>query len=36
MTDLAARYLEEIKRQFRGHKRMGEAAWLSLKTWTSL
>jgi len=26
MTDLAAHYLEEIKRQFRGHKRMGEAA----------
>ncbi len=26
MTDLATHYLEEIKRQFRGHKRMGEAA----------
>jgi hypothetical protein len=26
MTDLASDYLEEIKRQFRGHKRMGEAA----------
>ena len=26
MTDLASHYLEEIKRQFRDHKRMGEAA----------
>jgi hypothetical protein len=26
MTDLASHYLEEMKRQFRGHKRMGEAA----------
>ena len=26
MTDLATHYLEEIKRQFRGQKRMGEAA----------
>lgn len=30
MTDLAAHYLEEIKRQFRGHKRMGEAAMAQL------
>jgi hypothetical protein len=27
MTDLAAHYLEEVKRQHRGHKRMGEAAF---------
>ncbi|MGA8538485.1 MAG: DUF1572 family protein [Terriglobales bacterium] len=26
MTDLASHYLEEIKRQLRGHKRMGETA----------
>ena len=26
MTDLAPHYLDEIKRQMRGHKRMGEAA----------
>src|SRR5271167_1526893 len=30
MTDLATQYLEEIKRQFRGHKRMGEAAMAQL------
>jgi hypothetical protein len=30
MTDLATHYLEEIKRQFRGHKRMGEAAMAQL------
>jgi hypothetical protein len=26
MTDIASHYLEEARRQFRGHKRMGEAA----------
>ena len=31
MTDLAADYLEEIKREFRGHKRMGEAAMAQLE-----
>ena len=31
MTDLAAHYLEEIKRQFRGHKRMGEGALAQLE-----
>jgi hypothetical protein len=31
MTDLAAHYLEEIKRQFRGHRRMGEAAMAQLE-----
>lgn len=31
MTDLASHYLEEIKRQFRGHKRMGEAAIAQLQ-----
>ncbi|HMB83404.1 MAG TPA: DUF1572 family protein [Terriglobales bacterium] len=31
MTDLASHYLEEIKRQFRGHKRMGEAALAQLE-----
>jgi hypothetical protein len=31
MTDLAAHYLEEMKRQFRGHKRMGEAAMAQLQ-----
>ena len=31
MTDLASHYLEEIKRQFRGHKRMGEAAMAQLR-----
>ncbi|HKM48860.1 MAG TPA: DUF1572 family protein [Terriglobales bacterium] len=30
MPDLASHYLEEIKRQFRGHKRMGEAAMAQL------
>jgi uncharacterized damage-inducible protein DinB len=31
MTDLATHYLEELKRQFRGHKRMGEAAMAQLE-----
>jgi hypothetical protein len=31
MTDLATHYLEEIKRQFRGHKRMGETALAQLE-----
>jgi hypothetical protein len=31
MTDLATHYLEEIKRQFRGHKRMGETAMAQLE-----
>jgi hypothetical protein len=31
MPDLATHYLEEIKRQFRGHKRMGEAAMAQLE-----
>jgi hypothetical protein len=31
MTDLASRYLEEIKRQFHGHKRMGETAMAQLE-----
>jgi hypothetical protein len=31
MADLASLYLEEIKRQFRGHKRMGEAAMAQLE-----
>jgi hypothetical protein len=31
MTDLAALYLEEMQRQFRGHKRMGEAAMAQLE-----
>ena len=31
MTDLAAYYLEEIRRQFRGHKRMAEAAMAQLE-----
>jgi hypothetical protein len=30
MTELATHYLEEMKRQFRGHKRMGEAALAQL------
>jgi hypothetical protein len=30
-SDLASLYLEEIKRQFRGHKRMGEAAMAQLE-----
>ena len=31
MTDLATHYLEEVKRQLRGHKRMGEAALTQLE-----
>ncbi|MGA7634439.1 MAG: DUF1572 family protein, partial [Terriglobales bacterium] len=31
MTDLANQYLEEMKRQFRGHKRMGGAAMAQLE-----
>jgi uncharacterized protein DUF1572 len=31
MTDLASQYLEEMKRQFRGHKRMGESAMAQLE-----
>ena len=31
MPDLATHYLEEMKRQFRGHKRMGEAAMAQLR-----
>jgi hypothetical protein len=31
MTDLTAYYLEEIKRQFRGHQRMGEKALAQLE-----
>jgi hypothetical protein len=31
MTDLAPHYLEEMKRQFRGNKRMGEAAMAQLE-----
>jgi uncharacterized damage-inducible protein DinB len=31
MTDLASYYLEEIKRQFRGHQRMGERALAQLE-----
>jgi hypothetical protein len=31
VTDVAAQYLEEMKRQFRGHKRMGEAAVAQLE-----
>jgi hypothetical protein len=31
MADLASLYLEEMKRQFRGHKRMGEAAMAQLE-----
>ena len=30
-TDLASHYLEEARRQFRGHKRMGEAAIIQLR-----
>jgi len=30
-TDLASHYLEEARRQFRGHKRMGEAAMSQLR-----
>src|SRR5450755_3123318 len=29
-SELSSHYLEEIKRQFRGHKRMGEAAMAQL------
>jgi hypothetical protein len=31
MPDLATHYLEEVSRQFRGHKRMGEAAMAQLR-----
>jgi hypothetical protein len=31
MTDLAAHYLEEARRQMRGHKRMGEGAMAQLR-----
>lgn len=31
MTDLASHYIEEMKRQFRGHKRMAEAAMAQLE-----
>lgn len=31
MTDLASYYLDEIRRQFRGHKRMAEAAMAQLE-----
>src|SRR3979490_2205543 len=31
MTDIASYYLEEIKRQFRGHQRMGEKALAQLE-----
>jgi Protein of unknown function (DUF1572) len=31
MTDVATYYLEEVRRQFRGHKRMGEGAMAQLK-----
>lgn len=31
MTDLGNHYLEEMKRQFRGHQRMGEAAMAQLE-----
>jgi hypothetical protein len=31
MTDLASHYLDEVRRQFRGHKRMGEAAIAQLQ-----
>ena len=31
MTDLAAHYLDEARRQFRGHKRMGEGAMAQLR-----
>jgi hypothetical protein len=31
MTDIAASYLEEARRQFRGYKRLGEAALAQLK-----
>ncbi|MGA3212727.1 MAG: DUF1572 family protein, partial [Terriglobales bacterium] len=31
MTDPATHYLDEVRRQFRGHKRMGEAAMSQLR-----
>ena len=31
MEDLAAHYLEEARRQFRGHKRLGEGAMAQLR-----
>ena len=31
MADVATHYLEEARRQFRGHKRMGESAMAQLK-----
>jgi hypothetical protein len=31
MTEIAAHYLEEVRRQFRGHKRLGEGALAQLK-----
>jgi hypothetical protein len=31
MTDLASQYIEEARRQFRGHKRMAEAAMAQLR-----
>lgn len=31
MADLASHYLDEVRRQFRGHKRMGEAAMAQLE-----
>jgi Protein of unknown function (DUF1572) len=31
MTDLAAHYLDEVRRQFRGYKRLGEGAMSQLK-----
>ena len=31
MTDLATHYLDEARRQFRGHKRMGEGAMAQLR-----
>jgi hypothetical protein len=31
MTDLAAHYLDEVRRQFRGYKRLGEGAMAQLK-----
>lgn len=31
MTDFAGQYLDEARRQFRGHKRMGEAAMAQLR-----
>ena len=31
MTDLASHYLDEARRQFRGHKRLGEGAMAQLR-----